>query len=200
MRLAYFFLLLFFLLPETSKSQSQLTGLTNYQIGATTLNSLNKTGFTEGEQLYVKGTLALECPHIRTYKSAHSILDGIPISNLVLCFYDEKLFMLSCDYNDTLQKAFQSQNGLGKRKEPGNIQLCSGQGSEPMVLWGEFWQNADILAFVMRIKGITNECTFKESTSLVITSRAMSALSSECNFQELLPFAEEFRKMLPISR
>ncbi|WP_338874357.1 hypothetical protein WBJ53_01935 [Spirosoma sp. SC4-14] len=184
------------MLPQSGTSQPKFVGLGQYQIATTTPDSLNKTDFSEGGQTYVKGTLALECPHIRTFLAAKTIVEDIAITNLVLCFFDEKLFAISCDYSDALQNMFQKQYGLGTHKKTMNHQLCSQPGSESMALWGEFWQNADIMAFAIHAKGITNDCTYRATNSLIIISQTMSALSSECNLQEQLPFAETFTKTI----
>ncbi|RYF75990.1 MAG: hypothetical protein EOO39_06160, partial [Cytophagaceae bacterium] len=87
----YVFLYLLFL-PYQANVPPKVDGLGNYLIGVTTPESLDRVAFREEDQVYAKGTLTLDCPHIRVFNAPVVDIEGIRISNLSLAFYDNKLF------------------------------------------------------------------------------------------------------------
>lgn len=181
-------------LPALSQAQSKVTGLGNYRIGITTSDSLSRTAFKEEDQSYVKGTIALPCTHIRTFTAATAKMAGTTVTNLVLVFYDNRLFRLSCDYSDSLKVAFTARHGPGVRKPVSSFQLCTRQKDKPLLLWDEIWANAAIVARVADKKGYTAECKLAESARLTIYSQPILALSSDCDIKPADPFMEEFDK------
>lgn len=189
------YVLLFVLvLPQLSPAQSEVTGLGNYLIGITTPDSLNLTQFKEGDQSYVKGTIALPCTHIRTFTSAQVTSGGISVTDLILVFYDNRLAKLACDYGDPLKAAFLEQYGPGVRKPVSRFPLCTKRNDRPLLLWGESWPGDDILTLVVYRRGYTAECKLEEGARLTIASREMVALFSECDVKPADPLTEEFSK------
>lgn len=190
-----YLLLLVLLWPNPATAQANVVGLGPYRIGETTPDSLKRTDFIEDDPSLVKGTLTLVCSHIRTFKSSRVNVAGVFLTNLSLAFYDNHLFTLSCDYSDTLKEAFLSKHGPGIAKPPSRVILCSAQTNKPLLVWDETWQNADVLARVVHVKGYAEDCRRVESVRLIITSQRDSALSSDCDVKSIEPFPEAFRKV-----
>ena len=180
--------------PHLSKGQSTVIGLGNYRIGITTPDSLNRTGFKEEDPSYVKGTIALPCIHIRTFTSAIVKIAGIAVTNVVLVFYDNKLFKLSCDYSGLLEPVFLEQHGPGVRKPVSRFQVCTKEKHKLLLMWGEVWPGVDMLALVVHRKGYMADCKPEEGARLVIADQRISALSSECDVKPTDPLIEEFIK------
>lgn len=65
-----------------------------------------------------------------------------------------------------------------------------------MIVWGEIWQNADILARVIQTKGYNTDCKPEKADQLIIASQRFSALSSDCELKNTNPIVEEFDKGL----
>ena len=189
------YVLLFVLMvPVLSRGQSNVTGLGKYTIGSTTPDSLNRTEFTEEDQSYVKGTIALPCIHIRTFTASVLTIAGVSVANVVLVFYDDTLFNLSCDYSDSLKVAFLKQYGPGVRKPVKSFPLCTKERDKPLLLWGEAWPCAEILALVVYRKGHTADCQREEGARLTIASQRMAALSSDCDLKSADPLVDAFMR------
>ncbi|SFE76403.1 hypothetical protein [Spirosoma endophyticum] len=191
-----FLLLVFLVLPASGYPQSQLVGLGRYVIGVTTPDSLNSTDFQEQEQAYVKGTLTLPCTHIRSFKSNKVQGADVLTTNLLLLFYDNKLFKLICDYPDELKAAFLAKNGNGISRPARHVQVGVKNKSTSLVLTGEVWQNADIEVLAVHYKGDKADYQIEETDRLMIASKTISALASDCDLQNVEPLIEEFDKML----
>lgn len=187
-------LLFILVIPALGLAQSNVTGLGNYVIGITTPDSLNRTAFREEEQSYVKGTIALPCAHIRTFTASTLTIAGVAVTNIVLFFYDNTLFRIFCDYNDSLNVSFLKQHGPGIRQPVSRFQFCPNEKAKPLLMWGETWPGADILALVVYRKGYTTECKREEGARLVIASQRISALSSDCDLKPADPFIDAFIK------
>ena len=187
------YVLLFVLaLPSMGNAQSKVAGFGSYFIGITTPNSLDRIELKEEEQSYVKGTIALPCTHIRTFTAATVTIDRISVANVVLVFYDNTLFKISCDYSDSLRAAFLEQHGPGVRQPVRSVQFCTKEKDKFLLMWGESWLGADILVLVFHRRGYTADCKREESARLLIVSQPMAALSSECDLKPADPFLEEF--------
>ncbi|MVM30493.1 hypothetical protein GO755_10650 [Spirosoma sp. HMF4905] len=184
------------LLVSDLYAQPKLTGLGQFIIGITTPDSLANVDIKELEQSYVKGTLALPCTHIRAFASNKATIDGLPVTNLSLFFYDNKLFRISCDYTDELQKVFSQQYGKGTLRPTTHLTFCDKGKDRSMLVWGEIWQNKDILALALHAKGYNADCQLEQLVRLTITSQEMSTLSSDCELRNSGPFAEEFEEVL----
>lgn len=189
-------ILVFLMLPTLGHTQSKLIGLGRYTIGVTTPDSLNSTDFREQEQAYVKGTLTLPCTHIRSFKSSTLQVAGLLTTNLLLVFYDNKLFKLICDYTDELNATFLAKNGKGIFRPVHHVQVFVNKKNTSLVLTGEAWQNADIEALVVRCKGDKRDYQIEEIDRLMISSKTISALASDCDLLNADPLIEEFDKML----
>ncbi|MCK8493681.1 hypothetical protein M0L20_17575 [Spirosoma sp. RP8] len=187
-----YFLFVLFLLPYLSGAQSTVAGLGKYRIGFTKPDSLDATAFTEQDQSYVKGTIALPCTHIRTFTAANATVAGVPITNLSLFFYDNTLFKLACDYSDPLKEVFLQQHGYGVGSPARRFSLCTSERDKPMLVWNESWLNADLLAMVVQRKGYTVDCQPEEGAKLIIASQRFTALSSDCELKPIDSFMEEF--------
>ncbi|WP_461053508.1 hypothetical protein [Spirosoma arcticum] len=187
-------LLFVIMVPDLSRGQSKIAGLGQYTIGITTPDLLNRTAFREEEQSYVKGTIALPCAHIRTFTASTLMIAGVSVTNIVLVFYDDTLFNLSCDYSAQLKAAFVEQHGPGVRKPVSRFQFCPQGNDTPMLVWGERWLSVDILALVVYWKGYTTECKPEEGTRLVIADQRISALSSDCDLKPADSFIDAFIK------
>ncbi|MBD2756815.1 hypothetical protein [Spirosoma validum] len=188
-------LLVIFFFPSFCKAQSNVTGLGTYTIGITTPDSLSQT-FKEQDQSYVKGTIALPCTHIRVLKASTVTTGGLVLTNLILFFYDNRLFKLSCDYSPAVVEFLRTTNGKGTSPSPQRTLLCTKHTDDPLVLRGEFWLNADIIAFVVRAKGYNADCQREEAAKLSISSQRFSALSSDCDLKNTDLFIEEFEKVV----
>ena len=187
-------LLIILVLPTLSKAQPNVTGLGKYVIGITTPDSLNRTAFREEEQSYVKGTIALPCSHIRTFTASTLTIAGVSVTNIVLFFYDDTLFKISCDYSDLLQAAFLKQHGPGGRQPVSRFQFCPKGNDTPMLMWGVRWSGVDILALVVYRKGYTADCNREEGARLVIANQRIAALSSDCDLKPADPLVDAFIK------
>ncbi|GAB3539902.1 hypothetical protein [Spirosoma fluminis] len=184
-------LFLFVLLPALGSGQPGITGLGKLRIGITTSDSLNLTVFKKEEQSYVKGTLALPCDHIQTFTSPKVEADGTTITNVVLYFYDNKLFRISCDYTNALKEAFGAQYKAGTHTPATTFQLCA-TANRSLVASAETWTNADIIALVVYKKGYNASCEPEDGATLTILSLDASDLSSECALRNSDPLTDEY--------
>lgn len=191
-----YLLLLALLWPNPATAQSNVVGLGSYRIGETTPDSLKRSDFDEESPSLVKGTIALPCSHIRTFTSSRMNVAGVTLTNLSLAFYDNRLFKLSCDYSDALKEAFLSKHGEGTSKPVSHLMLCSSQPDKPTLVWSQVWQNADILALVVHVKGYDAACASVETARLFLFSQRYTALSSDCDVRSTEPFPEAFEKIL----
>ncbi|MBC3787371.1 hypothetical protein [Spirosoma utsteinense] len=189
MKYALLFVILF---PMLGRAQSKVTGLGNYVLGLTIPDSLNRLGFIEEDVSYVKGTIALPCTHIRTFTATTVPIAGLFVNRVILVFYDNILFKLSCDFSDSLSIAFVTQHGPGVRKTISNLQLCYKETEKPMQRWSTIWTSGDIMAIALHRNGYTTDCQLAQSARLLITSQKISALSSDCAIKPADSFSEEF--------
>ena len=189
-------LLFILLLPDLSYAQSNLSGLGPYLIGKTTPHSLKQTDFREQDQSYIKGTLTLPCTHIRTFTSARLDVAGMPVTNLSLAFYDDTLFSISCDYPDELKNVFTLKYGKGIPTPNHRFLFCTSGSDKTMVMWGETWENSDILAAAVHYKGYSIDCQPNEASKLLISSERLSALASDCDVLNTNQAIEEFMRAL----
>ena len=190
--------LLFFMiiLPQISRAQvNKVTGLAHYVPGLTTVDSLDAADFREQEQPLVKGTLALVCTHVRTFTASRVIVEGIPITNLVLHFYDDRLFRIDCDYMEPLSRDFTRKFGPGVSKPVSQFRVCTQTEDRFLTVWGKGWPGEETTAFVVYLKGYNTECQPEEDARLILWSPQLSALCSECDLQPTNPFMEEYRQL-----
>jgi len=176
----YVFLYLLFL-PYQASVPPKVDGLGNDLIGVTTPKSLGRHIFREEDQVYAKGTLTLACPHIRVFKAPAVDIEGIRVSNLSLAFYDNKLFVISCDYSPALMNAFVSKHGKGDLLSKISLSQCATRQDKPLMIGGENWKSGDIQAVAVQMEGYTADCRQEEGTWLMIASQRIRALSSECD-------------------
>lgn len=188
-------LLIIFLLPTLSKAQSNVAGLGNYSIGLTTPDSLKRSDFIEEDKSYVKGTIALPCTHIRTFTAATTAIKGISVREVVLVFYDNILFKITCDFSDSLSNAFMAQHGPGVRMTMTSAHHCSKALPKPLLQWTTVWTSGDVLSFAVNRSGYGADCKPEKSARLLIASQQISALSSECDIKPADPFPEEFDRI-----
>jgi hypothetical protein len=185
-----------FMVPQASIAQvDKVTGLAHYIPGLTTPDSLNATDFREQDQPLVKGTLALLCTHVRTFTASQVILEGNPVTNLVLHFYDDRLFRIDCDYNEPLIRFFTRKFGPGISKPVSQFRVCSQGDDKFLTVWGEAWPGEETAAFVVYRKGYTTGCQPEEDARLVLWSQPLSALCSECDLQPTTSLMEEYRQL-----
>jgi len=189
-------LLFLLLLPYQLKAQLNVAGLGKYTIGVTTPDSLDEVDFEEDEPSYIKGTLTLPCTHIRTFNALTVDIAGIVVANLSLFFYDNTLFKLSCDYSDELEAAFTTTYGKGIARPKKNRLLCANRNDKLMSIWGEEWQSRDMLTFAVHTNGYNADCELEQAAKLIISSRKISALASDCELKRIDSFSEEFEKEL----
>jgi hypothetical protein len=189
-----YLLLFFLLLPNLCNAQLEGYGLGHFVIGKTTPDSLQQIDFKEDEQSYVKGTIALPCTHIRTFKSTMVAIDDVPVSNLSLAFYDNKLFKITCDYNPKLPYTFPLSYEQSIVKPVSRFSFCSKD--KPMLLWGKVWKSEDGIRYVIHSKGYTASCEMQENAQLVIVSQRLSALASDCDLKSTNLLIEEFERGL----
>lgn len=189
MKYVLFFVILF---PVLGRAQSNVTGLGNYVIGVTTPDSLSRLGFIEEDVSYVKGTIALPCTHIRTFTAVTVPIAGLFVSRVILVFYDNILFKLSCDFSDSLSIAFVTQHGPGVRKTMDSLQLCRNETEKSMQRWRTSWTSGDIIAIAVHKNGYKTDCQLVQSARIVVTSQKISALSSDCDIKPADSFSEEF--------
>ncbi len=189
-------LLFVIVLPALSLAQSTVTGLGTYTIGITTPDLLNRTEFTEEDQSYVKGTIALPCTHIRTFTATTAKIGGVLVANVALTFYDNKLFKIACEYSDSLQAAFTERHGSGVGKPVSRFQFCPDEDNKPLLVWGDVWLSDDVLTLVVYVSGYTADCKRKQGATLLIASQRMTALSSDCDLKSTDPLTEEYIRSL----
>lgn len=190
-----YILLIICLLPTLGRAQSSVSGLGNYRIGLTTPDSLRQSNFIEEDESYVKGTIALPCPHIRTFKAAPTTIAGMSVREAVLVFYDNTLCRISCDFSDSLGSAFVAQHGPGVRMSTSSAQLCNKETNKPLQQWTTIWTSGDVLALAINRSGYAADCKPEKSARLLIASQQISALSSECDINPADPFREEFDRV-----
>lgn len=190
-----YLLIIIFLLPALGRAQSSVAGLGNYRIGLTKPDSLRQSDFIEEDESYVKGTIALPCTHIRTFTAPRTTIAGTPVRGVVLVFYDNTLFKISCDLSDSLSSAFIAQHGPGVRMSTSSTQLCNRETNKPFQQWTTIWTNGDVLALAVNRSGYAADCKPEKSARLLITSQQISALSSECDINPADPFREEFDRV-----
>lgn len=188
------YLFFFLLLPNLCNAQATIAALGRYSIDIITPDSLQQLGFEEDEQSYVKGTIALPCTHIRTFKSRMMTIDGISVENLSLAFYDNKLFKIICDCSPQLLDTFVSIHGRGTPTPAIRLSLCGN--SKPMLLRGELWQREEYISYVVLARGYAMNCEMQENTQLIIASKRLLSLTSDCELKNTDLFAEEFEKGL----
>jgi hypothetical protein len=184
-------LLVLVLLTNQLFAQPKVTGLGPFVIGITTPDSLHQPEFKEQEQVVVKGTLALTCAHIRVFEAETVEIQGIPVVNLSLVFYENRLFRISCKYGEQLQKAFIKQQGKGKPRPTINLSLCDEGKSKRMILESESWQTDAILALAIHAIGYNAQCQREESFRLTIASQPEMAITSECDLDFIDPYVEK---------
>ncbi|SOD79682.1 hypothetical protein [Spirosoma fluviale] len=172
-------------------AQATLVGLGTLRMTSTTPDSLNKNEFTEDDQSYVKGTIALPCTHIRSFKSKRAVVEGVVITNVNLYFYDNSLFKLSCDYSDNLERVFTKKYGLGTSQPTRRLSLCTKEKEKPLVLKITLWQQDDILALFNQSTGYTATCEPENKRRLDIASQRLQALASDCELRNTDQFIDE---------
>ncbi|UFH52899.1 hypothetical protein [Spirosoma sp. KNUC1025] len=187
-------LLVILLFPFLVRAQSETYGFGPYQLELTTPDTLQQAGFAEQSQSYVKGTIALPCTHIRTYKADTTKLAGVTVTNLFVVFYDNRLARLSCDNTDSLQQVLIAEYGKGAIIPVRQLSLCAHD--KPVTMWGEVWNKAGALAYVMYSNGYTADCQPQKSSTFCLSSQRLTALSSDCDIKNLNPLAHEFEKEL----
>jgi len=169
-------------------------GLGRYVIGVTTPDSMNRNGFTEVETVLVKGTLALSCDQVRLFTAQSVDINGLSVNNLSLVFYEDKLFQISCDVSDELQKMVRLLYGQGKEPYTAakRLNLCGTQTNKLLTIEGESWQDGDIRARLIQARGYDSNCQTITSRRLVISDQRVSALCSACDLSAVNPFLEAF--------
>ncbi len=184
------------ILPQITRAQgTEVAGLAHYIPAHLTPDSLKTAGFREQEQPLVKGTLALLCTHVRTLTAARMIVEGIPLTNLVLHFYDDRLFRIECDYEEPVSQAFTRKFGMGVSKPVSQFRVCSQEKNKLMTVWGNVWPGEETTAFVVYQKGYNIECQPEEDARLILWNPQLSALCSECDLQPTNPLMEEYRQL-----
>ena len=191
------YLLCFLLiLPRTSMAQAdKVAGLAQYILGRTTPKVLDPAEFNEQDQPVVKGTLALLCTHVRTFTASPVMVEGMPITNLVLHFYDDRLFRIDCDYNEPLSRIFTRKFGPGVSKPVSQFRVCKEGDDKLLTVWGEVWPGEETTAFVVYRKGYTTGCQPEEDARLILWSQQLAALCSECDLQPTDSLMEEYRQL-----
>ncbi|GAB3016816.1 hypothetical protein [Spirosoma pulveris] len=187
-------LLLLFQFKQLTAQISPI-GLGTLQLLVTSPDSLNESEFTEDDQSYVKGTIALPCTHIRSFKAVSAVIEGVVITDVNLYFYDNRLFKLSCHYSDELERVFTKKFGAGTQKPDRRVVLCSKE--KPLVIKGTLWQQNDILALVVQSSGYTATCELENKRKLVITGQRLNALASDCELKYADPSIDSFLNGLP---
>lgn len=177
----YYLFLYFLFLPYQANVPPKVDGLGRYLIGVTTPESLDRSAFREDDQLYVKGTIALACSHIRVFKAPAAEVAGIRVNDLSLSFYDNQLFAISCDYSPALMNAFVAEHGKGGILSKVSLSPCVKRQDKPLRIEGENWRNGDVQAVAVRMEGYTSDCRPEEGAWLMIASQRVMALSSDCD-------------------
>lgn len=183
------------LVAHSARAQLPVTGLGAYRIGSTTPDSLLSARFTE-QAVYVKGTIALVCSHVRVFGADSVNSRGVPITHLTLYFYDNRLFKLTCDYTDVVAQVFRPAYGNGTPVPKSRWALCEKEIDKPLILWGEIWQHQNVRALVVHADGYGADCTRQQTVRLTIASQPVSALSSDCDLTQSDPVEETFDRML----
>ncbi len=183
-------------LPHTAAAQvGKVMGLARYTLGLTTPDSLNATDFSEQDPPLVKGTLALSCTHVRTFTASSVMVEGISVNNLVMNFYDDRLFRIDCDYNEPIRRIFTQKLGPGVRKPVSQFQVCTPGDTNFLTVWGEFWPGEETAAFVVYRNGYTAGCQSVADARLTLWHRPLSALCSECDLQPTDSLTEKYRQV-----
>ncbi|GAB4035086.1 hypothetical protein [Spirosoma gilvum] len=172
-----------------------IAGLGQYVLGMTTSDLPNKRDFQEVEPVLVKGTLALTCAQVRLFTAQSVEVNGLLVTKLSLVFYEGKLFQISCDANDELQKMFHLQYGQGVHTVAQHLNLCGTQTNKLLTLEGEIWQRGNVLARLVLARGYDSNCQMTVSRRLVITDQRVSALCSACDLSATDPFLEAFDRV-----
>lgn len=193
--LTKYLLWLMLVLPQTGRAQAGRIGLVPFVLGSTTPDSLDATDFSEQDQPLVKGTLALVCAHVRTFTASQVMVEGIPVTKLVLHFYDNRLFRLDCDYDEPLGGAFTRTFGPGMIKPESQFRVCTQENDKLMTVWGVAWPGEETEALVVYQKGYTAACQPEEGARLILWSQSVSALCSECDLQPANPLLEAYRQL-----
>lgn len=186
---------LFFLLSYSLAAQPKVRGLGEYTIGRTTPDALRGMAFREDDQIFVKGTIALPCAHIRVFRAVSAELMGTSITDVCLFFYDDTLFSISCCYSDALQTAFIAAYGRGVPTPQRSVLYCESERGEPMDIRGEIWHHGDISAVVVQARGYNASCGMINESRLDIASRSVTALTSDCELGDTYQRAKEFHKV-----
>lgn len=179
------------LLPHLAFTQSKLTGLSPFLIGVTTPESLG-ANFREQELVVVKGTLALPCASVRVFIADTVLVQGILVTQLHLVFHENRLFRLTCDYRDSLQKTFVRQFGKGRPDPDDSLSLCNERQNRRLALRSYSWQNGDIRALAIKSDGYNEQCQPERTSRLTIASLSLVALTSECDLEHLDPYLEKY--------
>lgn len=183
------------LVAQSARAQIHITGLGAYRLNTTTPDSLLPARFTE-QSVYVKGTIALSCTHVRVFRADSVYSRGMAMTHLTLFFYDNRLFKLACDYTDAVAQVVRASYGNGTPVPKSRRVLCEKETGKPLVLWGEVWPSQDVRALVIHADGYGANCAQQKTVQLIITSQAISALSSDCDLAPTDPFGEVFDRML----
>ncbi|GAB3912061.1 hypothetical protein GCM10028803_54710 [Larkinella knui] len=179
------------LLTSPLYAQSEKAGLGPFRIGITTPDSLRRVDFKEQELVVVKGTLALPCANIRVFKADTIEVQGIRIAPLFLVFHENRLFRLTCDYGEPLQKAFVAQHGQGRAKPASSLALCDRDRAKRLVLESESWPLGDCVAVVIRAVGYNARCQPEQRSRLTIARPSVVAITSECDLDHIEPYLEK---------
>ncbi|GAB3687199.1 hypothetical protein GCM10027592_00430 [Spirosoma flavus] len=192
----YYVIALLCLLTLPLHAQTKVAGLGNYQIDVTSPDALNPANFREMEKANAKGTLTLACPHIRTFASGGLEIMGVTFTNLYLFFYDNKLFRISCDYTPAIEQAFVRAYGKGTSSPQSKLTFCDESKDKNMLLKGEIWENGDILTLAIHAKGYNSDCKQEDFNRLIIHSKELAELTSECELQDDEPLIDEFYNLI----
>ncbi|MFD1142967.1 hypothetical protein ACFQ4C_17710 [Larkinella insperata] len=183
--------LILFALTCPLYGQSALTGLGPFVLGVTTPDSLHPYDFQEQELVVVKGTLALPCTGIRILRARSIEMQGVPIANVHLVFYENRLFRITCDYGEPLQNAFMRQHGIGHSNINDSIVLChEGRESKRQVLKSTRWERGSIRALAIHATGYNDRCQPEQVSRLTIASLPVAAITSECDLDHLDPYLD----------
>jgi hypothetical protein len=184
-------LLLLFFIAYKLPAQPAIDGLGPYKLGITTPDALKDTAFREEAQSLVKGTIALPCAHIRTFRATQVLIESLVIADVYLFFYDDTLFKLSCRYTDALEKAFVAKHGKGNPATQTSLSLCQNSPDKPMTIRRDSWQHGDISILAVHANGYTARCEMASETRPTLISQPFSALSSDCELANPYQFIED---------
>ncbi|RRB04702.1 hypothetical protein [Larkinella rosea] len=183
--------LIFALLSSPLFAQPKVEGLGKFRIGITTPDSISASNFREQEPPVVKGTLTLVCANIRLFKADAIEIQGVFIPDLFLVFYENRLFRITCAYNDLLEKAFGGRHGKGKTGSVQTLVECDKEKNRRLTLESESWQADGILTLVVHARGYNVQCQHLQSSRLTIASQSILAITSECDLEHLDPYLEK---------